>query len=294
MLHKAFNPQDTNTLPARCQHRTPNGRQCRTPLTSAHATLCQRHAAALRDDSHDLSALLASELPKKKSAADIHFQLSNLSLLQQGRISPRRAAVLAYISSLLLRTLPAIAKQESGDDEVPIVYANIPRPIRNRPTDAPAQPYTIPDSPPGYPTPNSSADSLSSAPKRYGFRPSTPSVPVLARPAAPLTSVVPAVTIATTLPQPAQFAFPAQIDKLPHPNSKHQSSSSQNIPVPPLPVSLPLPPLTLPTPPQPHAMHLRKAATIRHASFRKPQPHSAPLPLGRSPSRGLPPRAVLF
>src|SRR5271165_3512395 len=69
MLHKAFNPQDSNNLHGRCQHRSAKGRQCRTPLTAAHGTLCPRHAAALRDDSVDLSALLASEVPEKKSAA---------------------------------------------------------------------------------------------------------------------------------------------------------------------------------------------------------------------------------
>ncbi len=111
MLHKAFNPQDSNTLQQpstvtqdrftvtqeRCQHRTSSGRQCRTPRTSNHATLCPRHAAVLkdaqRDDSADLSALFSQDLPKQKTAADIHTHLWNLSLaLQQGRISPRRAA----------------------------------------------------------------------------------------------------------------------------------------------------------------------------------------------------------
>jgi len=44
-----------------------------------------------------------------QNAQGINYSLGALySLLAQGRISPRRASVLAYISSLLLRTLPAI------------------------------------------------------------------------------------------------------------------------------------------------------------------------------------------
>src|SRR5271154_2864309 len=110
-----------------CQHLTKAGHHCHMPLSAGHQSLCTHHlhiakreavrhaetAASQRDDSADLSALFSTDLPKQKSAADIHTHLWNLSLaLQQGRISPRRAAVLAYISSLLLRTLPAIEKKE--------------------------------------------------------------------------------------------------------------------------------------------------------------------------------------
>ena len=94
MFPKALNPQNTNTLRSRCEYRTASGRQCRTPFAPGHTNLCPRHAAAQRDDSTDVLALLSSDLPEKKSAADIHAHLWNLSLaLQQGRISPRRAAV---------------------------------------------------------------------------------------------------------------------------------------------------------------------------------------------------------
>src|SRR5271154_1772550 len=87
-----------------------------------------------RDDSADLSALFSQDIPKQKSAADIHTHLWNLSLaLQQGRISPRRAAVLAYINSLLLRTLPAISKQEDSTPQKIII--DIPGAIRHFPDD---------------------------------------------------------------------------------------------------------------------------------------------------------------
>src|SRR5271168_158623 len=123
-----------------------------------------------RDDSADLSALFSQDIPKQKSAADIHTHLWNLSLaLQQGRISPRRAAVLAYISSLLLRTLPAIEKKEHPVDRGGLTIGDAPRPIRNLPP-----PHHPPSqySPGAYATPSSC---VPSAPKLYGFRPATPS-----------------------------------------------------------------------------------------------------------------------
>ncbi|HEY4817535.1 MAG TPA: hypothetical protein VIH67_08885 [Candidatus Acidoferrum sp.] len=44
-----------------------------------------------------------------QNAQGVNHSLGALyTLLAQGRISPRRASALAYISSLLLRTLPAI------------------------------------------------------------------------------------------------------------------------------------------------------------------------------------------
>jgi hypothetical protein len=175
MLHKAFNHQGSNTLQDRCQHHTATGRQCRSKLTSLHATLCPRHGAAQRLDSTDLSALLSASLSEKKSAADIHAHLWNLSLaLQQGRISPRRAAVLAYINSLLLRTLPAIDKQSHPVDRQIIV--DMPRPDYTRLNHDARQ---APSETPSYPTPHSSS------PKLYGFHPAVIPPPAAAISAAP-------------------------------------------------------------------------------------------------------------
>jgi hypothetical protein len=181
MFPKALNQHLTNDLP-RCQYQTGSGR-CRRPLTPDHATLCPRHAATQRDDSADLSALLSQNLSQHKSAADVHAQLWNLSLvLQQGRISPRRAAVLAYIGSLLLRTLPAIEKLESPENEG-MDITGAPRPIRDnvetpRPTHyfddppplggpSPNQPCpTQPQTPPPHLRQNSSASTLPTTPQR--------------------------------------------------------------------------------------------------------------------------------
>ncbi len=129
---------DPTTL---CQHHCKDGKRCHMLLAADSPSLCAFHArshvkraTAQRDDSADLSALFSRDLPKQKSAADIHTHLWNLSLaLQQGRISPRRAAVLAYINSLLLRTLPAISQQQDSAPQKIII--DIPGAIRHFPED---------------------------------------------------------------------------------------------------------------------------------------------------------------
>jgi hypothetical protein len=68
------------------------------------------------------------------SAVQINAFLSQLAaLVVQDRISPRRAAVLAYIHSLLLRTLPAVHIELDPDfdnDEARPIF-NLPRPDRS-------------------------------------------------------------------------------------------------------------------------------------------------------------------
>lgn len=101
----------------RCQHRTRNGR-CTMPPVNPAGNLCYDHARmALHAGSNaDYAKFLTQESDGFQTAAGINSALGNLyMLLAKGRISPRRAAVLAHISNLLLRTLPAIDKDISPD-----------------------------------------------------------------------------------------------------------------------------------------------------------------------------------
>jgi hypothetical protein len=94
---------------ARCQHRTAAGRQCRSLASDDSSGLCPYHAASLDQDNTDFLAALTQKACRFQNAQGVNHSLGALySLLAQGRISPRRASALAYISSLLLRTLPAI------------------------------------------------------------------------------------------------------------------------------------------------------------------------------------------
>jgi hypothetical protein len=94
-----------------CQHRGSAGRRCRMPVSDPASGFCFHHAAQQKkqDDAADLSAALTGNSEEFRSVEGINQSLGELyKLLAQNRISPRRAAVLAYISNLLLRTVTAM------------------------------------------------------------------------------------------------------------------------------------------------------------------------------------------
>jgi len=103
----------------RCQHRTPSGRQCRSSRSGSASALCTRHGNI---EKHRRSADLTADLTVGRdtflSAGAINRSLAELyTLLARNRVSPRRVAVLAYIGSLLLRTLSAIKQEQSSPNE---------------------------------------------------------------------------------------------------------------------------------------------------------------------------------
>jgi len=101
----------------RCQHRRPSGRRCKLTVTAPGAPFCFTHTQEFnKADSLNLKTALLTRSQGFQTAQGINYSLSNLYiLLANNYISPRRAAVLAYINSLLLRTLPAIdADNEAG------------------------------------------------------------------------------------------------------------------------------------------------------------------------------------
>ncbi len=101
----------------RCSHHDTHGRQCRSLASDARSSLCPQHRAEQKQvGTADYYQHLTTNFQFFQTAQGINYSLMNLyQLLAQNRISPRRAAVLSYISSLLLRTLPAIdADNEAG------------------------------------------------------------------------------------------------------------------------------------------------------------------------------------
>jgi hypothetical protein len=114
--------------------------------------LCPRHLAAAKHQESDLSAALLAEKRDDAfhSAENINRSLSELfSLLAEDRISPRRAAVLAYIGSLLLRSLPAIKKElaPTPTERIPpkIIW-DMPRPPHERTDPIPSDEELTPSS----------------------------------------------------------------------------------------------------------------------------------------------------
>ncbi len=103
-------PQTADSVSLRCTYRTPGGRRCRLSASGAQSGLCpQHHAEQKQQQAADHYLHLITNFQGFQTAQGINFSLGELyELLAKNCISPRRAAVLAYISSLLLRTLPQI------------------------------------------------------------------------------------------------------------------------------------------------------------------------------------------
>ena len=100
---------------AQCCHHTATGRRCRSARSSSESCLCPRHRAVeqklLSAESDDLTPEFTDLEDSLQTVEGIHTSLSELYILvAQDRVSPRRAAVLAYVSSLLLRSLPPVKK----------------------------------------------------------------------------------------------------------------------------------------------------------------------------------------
>ena len=129
--------QSTAAGPAsgsRCQHRY---KRCRLPGSEPQLGLCPRHfrqrlAAGLpaRDDFSDLSKDLLCGPLEFSSAEDLREYLTRLLILMtKGGVSPRRAAVLAYITNQLLHS--HVAAEKEADDEPTQVIFDLPRPKRD-------------------------------------------------------------------------------------------------------------------------------------------------------------------
>lgn len=101
----------------RCQYRYANGKRCRLSGSKRHFGFCSRHFSLSNsgasqysyNDSEDLSADLLPDLSEFNPSININQFLTRLlAVVTQGRISPRRAAVLSYINNQLIHS-PAIA-----------------------------------------------------------------------------------------------------------------------------------------------------------------------------------------
>ncbi len=126
----------TNSTPLHCQHRATSGRRfCRMAISDTDSGLCSKHAALLQKDldQADLAAVLIGDIQEFRSAADINHSLGELYKLQaRNKITPRRAAVMAYTANLLLRTLPAIAHETNPQPDEPQQFIfDMPRPNRD-------------------------------------------------------------------------------------------------------------------------------------------------------------------
>src|SRR5229473_6265946 len=125
---------NSNSVPLHCQHRTASGRRCRMAISDSDSGLCSKHAADRQKelDQADLAAALVGDIQEFRDALTINHSLGELYKLQaRNKITPRRAAVMAYTCNLLLRTLPAIARDNHlrpQQQSQPLIFSDWPDP----------------------------------------------------------------------------------------------------------------------------------------------------------------------
>jgi hypothetical protein len=139
-------PVSSRTGIARWRSRKRNGARCRLPVQDPATGLCFRHAPLASkttdtlDDAIDLSKeLLVVNEGSYDSTEHINAILSNVvELLAKGRISPRRASVITFALSLMLRSVVIVDRQLANAQ--PQIILDAPRPIRDTVAPAAAAP----------------------------------------------------------------------------------------------------------------------------------------------------------
>src|SRR5438552_14267117 len=106
----------TDVLSTRCTYRSSSGRQCRLSIFDPQSGLCANHHADQKQNERaDVADILFRDAQDFQTAQGINHSLRCLHwLVGKNRISSRRANALAYISSLLLRSLPLMAAERKA------------------------------------------------------------------------------------------------------------------------------------------------------------------------------------
>jgi hypothetical protein len=129
----------------RCLYLSATGRQCRSWALDPRAMFCHRHFEAQPHGADDFAFHLLNRACNFQNAQGIHDSIRRLyTLLACGAISPRRAAVLGYLTSLLLRTLPALYKDLFPEAGTPMSAAQL---AEREKAKSPAPPISPPASP---------------------------------------------------------------------------------------------------------------------------------------------------
>src|SRR5712692_4095164 len=107
---------DPAVLSTRCTYRSSSGRQCRLAIFDPQSGLCANHHADQKQNERaDVADILFRDAQDFQTAQGINYSLRCLHwLVGKNRISSRRAHALAYICSLLLRTLPLMAAERKA------------------------------------------------------------------------------------------------------------------------------------------------------------------------------------
>lgn len=109
-------PETTSSLPDdRCGYVSHSGRRCRAKATDPIFLLCGKHSAQFAPDPESGSVaieLFGPGVPSFGSVEEINSVLTRVVILvAQGRLSSRRAGVIVYALSFVLRGLQVIEKR---------------------------------------------------------------------------------------------------------------------------------------------------------------------------------------
>src|SRR6266851_5892005 len=121
----------STTIDSHCQHISPKGNRCHMLIDATHRpangarrpTLCAYHADRLRASipavaPEALAAALLGDIDDFSTAGSVNLFLGNLvKQLARKRIARRDAVALAYISQLLLNSLPALVREVEAEEE---------------------------------------------------------------------------------------------------------------------------------------------------------------------------------
>jgi len=119
MSQQSSKPRSTNH--SRCRYSTVDGRRCRLRVLDDQSGLCFRHvrlnqSQASAPDPELLAAELLGSIEDFQTAEAVNLFLGNLlKQLAAQRIERRDAIALAYISQLLLSSLPALDRQRAEE-----------------------------------------------------------------------------------------------------------------------------------------------------------------------------------
>lgn len=142
-------PLSTSLVNDRCAYVSHSGRRCRSNSSDPVHGLCRKHAARLASDpdSADLSIHLFGEgAPSFASVEELNSVLTNLVVLvAQGRISSRRAGVIVYALSFVLRGLQTIDKKAAAGPSYDFLLDIIPSAVGARAKALAQAQHPVPD-----------------------------------------------------------------------------------------------------------------------------------------------------
>ncbi len=109
-----------------CRFISEHNHRCRMLRAWYHDSLCAHHARLHQRETEGLADGLLDGIENFRSAASVNHALGKIfELTARDRITPRKAALLAYVGQLLLNSLPAVRLELSYANALPSLHKAI-------------------------------------------------------------------------------------------------------------------------------------------------------------------------